>query len=278
MNKVQKFPLSSLYMFTGKGGVGKTEVSRLFYKKIKKENPNRKVYLIQVDTSSDFDAKNNRSFEKQKNDQEIITLHLKECATEYMARKIHSKRIASWISSTNFYKTIVSMLPGLNYLIYFGKILKIIDEEEAIIILDSPSSGHLLAMFQSLDNFKKIFKVGPIYNDICLMLEILNQENYLKLAIVSQLEEIILNETIELQYNLSEYIKVDKILYFINGLYSQIPNLNKSDLPNYLVEKISSEENLLNQMKENKIFKNNILPIPYITELEDYQLGEFNAL
>ena len=39
------------------------------------------------------------------------------------------------------------------------------------IVVDMPSTGYGLAMFQSTDNFVKLFRAGPLYQDAVAMMK-----------------------------------------------------------------------------------------------------------
>ena len=147
-----------LYIFTGKGGVGKTTLSLAFARKLIEENK-KCLYIYFENNKID-----NKKVSSKELDQEATSLGIKklgldllDCSQEYIGKKLKSDKIAKWVVATPFFQSLVNMIPGLSYVIYMGKILELLMEDpELTIVLDSPSSGHALTMFESTHNFNNI--------------------------------------------------------------------------------------------------------------------------
>jgi GTPase SAR1 family protein len=167
--------LKRLYIFTGKGGVGKTTLSFSFTKYLQDihhnntETKHKKVKYIYFKTSSLSDKETTLDpmiAEAETLGIQTIGLDLLESAEIYVGKKLKSLTLGKWIVKTPFFKAIVNMIPGFNYLIYLGQILEILnDNKDLTLILDSPSSGHALTMLESTHNFRDIFESGIIFDD-----------------------------------------------------------------------------------------------------------------
>jgi arsenite-transporting ATPase len=229
--------LKRLYVITGKGGVGKTTTSMALTMHLK--SLNKKAQYISIDQSD-----NNITCEKL--NIPYLNLNLFESTKAYVARKLGSELIASWIMKTPFFLSIFNMVPGLGNLIYLGHILDLlISDPDLILVLDSPSSGHALTLFESSHNFKRMFGSGMLVSDIEKMHQFIYDENNLAVLICSLPTPMAVNEAKEIKAHL-EMLNIRLCEIFINNSYLWLKSSFK-DLPNYLLKKIQIEENLLSQ-------------------------------
>ena len=176
-----------LYIFTGKGGVGKTSLAMAMTKHLEALGLNPKY--------NSFFQDPDRSLWKKLN-LPVLDIDLNTSAEMYIGRKLNSKTIASWIMKTHFFKSLFQMIPGLGHMILLGHIIDDLEKDpKLIIVLDSPASGHALTMFESSSNFKKIFRAGMIVKDIDKMHAFLSAENAIN------------NGTSTVQYSMDRRVK-----------------------------------------------------------------------
>lgn len=233
-----------LYIFTGKGGVGKTTLSKSFVR-----------YLIEHDHEAVYLTFQNQSLgevhtgtnEKTVNGIREIALDLEECARGYIEKRLNSKIISSWIVKTPFFRALINMVPGFSYLIYLGKILEMGKENpRLIVVLDAPASGHALIMVESTTNFKQIFESGVIFEDTGKMLARLNDPEYTKIHIVSLPSLMSWQEALELRTGLQERTPVNIDITVNNCLYPLLEN-DLAKLPEGLREKALNEKQLIQE-------------------------------
>lgn len=235
MSSFKKF-----YVFTGKGGVGKTTTALSFCHYLKSQGRDC-LYVYFESNKIESSSKLNSEITELLTGSEINSLVLKltDCAKGYIAKKLKSETIASWIVKTPFFSSLINMIPGFSYVIYLGQILEfLIENPERIIVLDSPSSGHALTMLESTNNFNEIFQDGIIYNDTKQMLDMMKSENFTKINIITLPTQLALNESAELK----EKIKTLQPSYE-SGIYCNncLEPFAKEDLPLALREKVSNE-------------------------------------
>jgi len=231
-----------LYIFTGKGGVGKTTLSKSFVKYLN-EHDHEAVYVTFKNQSISDEL--HQSTVTFKDGIKEIFLDLAECAQNYIEKKLNSKLIASWIVKTPFFRALINMVPGFNYLIYLGKILEMGHENpRLIIILDAPASGHALTMIESTTNFQQIFESGIIFEDTSKMLSKLNDPDYTKIHIISLASNMSWQEAIELKSGLKNRIPVEVNISLNNTLYPQLKN-HLNELPEVLKQKALNEKELI---------------------------------
>lgn len=233
-----------LYIFTGKGGVGKTTLSRAFVHYLN-EHDHEAVYLtfrgqsLTETSQTSTDSINNGIRE--------IVLDLEDCARGYIEKRLNSKLIASWIVKTPFFRALINMVPGFNYLIYLGKILEMGNENpRLIVVLDAPASGHALTMAEATTNFKQIFESGVIFDDASKMLSLLNDPAYTKIHVVSLPSVMSWQEAIELKAGLKNRTPVEVDITVNNCLYPLVSEQLEL-LPPALKQKALNEKHLIEE-------------------------------
>jgi len=239
-----------LYIFTGKGGVGKTTLSKAFVRYLI-EHDHEAVYLTFKNQSLGDNSPG--SSETLVNGVRQIYLDLEESAKGYIEKRLNSKMISNWIVKTPFFRALVNMVPGFSYLIYLGKILEMTKENpRLIIVLDAPASGHALTMVESTTNFRNIFESGMIFEDTSKMLALLNDPSYCKIHVVTLASPMSWQEAVELKKGLKERTPVDVDITVNNTLYPLVAD-KIDQLPPALLEKAENEKTLIennqNQMQ-----------------------------
>lgn len=244
------------YIFTGKGGVGKTTLAISFCEYLKSCNK-KYLYIYFESNKIEVTYKEHsfiHTFLKQ-NNINALSLNLVDCAKGYIAKKLKSETIASWIIKTPFFSSLINMIPGFSYVIYLGQILEyLVDDPNLIVVLDSPSSGHALTMLESTKNFNDIFQGGVIYEDTKLMLDTMKNPSFTKINILTLPTQLAINESIELQNKIKELEDYETGIFCNNVLSysSETPNL-----PESLLHKIENE-NLAIESAKNEL--NGLIP------------------
>jgi len=200
---------------SGKGGVGKTVVSQaiaqVFAQKGQRtlwvgfEDPTRKPgELLRI-------AKN---------------LHYLNCEAttafeEYMGLKLRIPGLAHLFTSNPVIKFLAKAGPGIHELVLLGKLWYERKNYDRI-VADLPSTGYGLAMFQSIDNWAKMFQSGPLYKDAKAMIETFSSTREAGQLIVALPEEMPLQESLELGAYLQRIFPHNAPAYLINRRFPQL--------------------------------------------------------
>lgn len=235
------------YIFTGKGGVGKTTLALSFCKYLESQN---KKYLYTYIKSSKISEQENSLNESVYLAEQLgiksLGLNLLDCSKGYISKKLKSKTVASWIIKTPFFKSLINMIPGFSYVIYLGQLLEmLVDDPELIIVLDSPSSGHALTMLESTKNFNEIFQDGIVYDDTNKMLNVLHSENFTKVNIITLPTLLAIHEAQELKSSINNVHAFQIQIHSNNSLISH----DNQELPEFLNSKIKNEKEAISENK-----------------------------
>lgn len=243
--------LKRLYIFTGKGGVGKTTCAFSFAKHLK-DSGKKVAYAHIASASIDKDLKSTSEF--RFDDLEVMDLEIKDATADYVSMKLKSKIVGALVVKTPFFKSLVSMIPGFNYLIYLGKIIhRLKDDSDLHIIFDSPSSGHALTMLNATNNFGEIFNSGAVFDDTKVMKEFLFQEDFIKVNIISIPTQMSKSESIELEQEILTISSNIRTQTIFNNVIDESVISQSDSLPQFLQEKINNEKEVLNNTDKVKI-------------------------
>lgn len=231
-----------LIIITGKGGVGKTTLAMGITKAL--EAQGKKVFYNCFDQPLNENLARNLALPHFK-------LDMESSAKEYISRKLGSETIAGWILKTPFFKSLFNMLPGLGHMILLGHIITRLEEDpELTIVLDSPSSGHALTMFESPRNFKDMFRSGLIVEDINRMENFIFNQELMEVVITALPTKMAIQEAKDLEASLKER-GVQQFTRVINDLLSLTPALKETsfeELPDFLKSKVSHEDHLVSEL------------------------------
>jgi arsenite-transporting ATPase len=231
-----------LYIFTGKGGVGKTTLAMAFTLYLQNKGINAKYNC--------FYQTPEKSLQKELN-LPSIEMQVDTSTETYIAKKLNSTTIASWIMRTHFFQSLYQMIPGLGHMILLGHLIELLEKDPTlVIVLDSPASGHALTMFESSSNFKKIFRSGLLVRDIEHMQAFLKQENHLKTHVVTLATELALSEAQDLKNELDQNLQdtdahTDLIINDSFEKFFELHQVNRTELPNFLLQKLRLEEGIV---------------------------------
>ncbi|MCK5073364.1 MAG: AAA family ATPase [Bacteriovoracaceae bacterium] len=241
--------MKRLYIFTGKGGVGKTTLALAFAKYL--HSRKKKVLYNNADQII-----NSKLCNKLK----IPYIHM-EIATsieKYISSKLKSDIIASWIMKTPFAKSLFNIIPGIGYMIFLGHIIWMLEQDEDLtIVMDSQSSGHAITMFESPYNFKKIFGTGIVVNDIHKITSFMTNPDKIKVFVANLANPMSVSEGDELK-NYLKKLSTPNIQLIMNNTFGNIPEIERSGkLPKFINKKILLEKKVYKSYQKQDIY---ILP------------------
>lgn len=216
----------NLVFVHGKGGVGKTLVSQAIAHRLSEgqkrtlwvtlEDPTRAIGEVQQLNSHlwTFNADFNLAFE------------------EYAALKIGAAHLTRLFLKNKLMRYMAKVAPGIHELVLLGKIWHERLHYDHVVV-DLPSTGHGLALFQSTDNFVRLFRGGPLNRDAEEMLDTFRDPLKTCHLIVALPEEMPLRESLELNDYLTKMFPENPAQFLVNRVFPEIPltEEEKSELP-----------------------------------------------
>ena len=170
-----------------------------------------------------------------------------------------------------FFHSLFNIIPGLKNLVILGHLIdKLREDPELIVVVDSPSSGHVLTLFETTNNFKKIFKTGPLVDDIHKINKMTKDPEVLKTIILFLPTLMALNEGIELEKKISSLDYGPPLMVMNNSFFLQLGK--QKDLPDFLKHKLQLEKQVINWYEKN--LGKLKAPIPHIFEEKAKEIVE----
>lgn len=248
--------------------MGKTTLAYSFTKCLRSMGKNAKYVTFKNQSLNE--NHNDKSESKEQFGVPTLMLDLEDSAKGYIEKKLKSGMIAGWIVKTPFFRALINMVPGFNYLIFIGKILEEIKygEGNPIMVLDAPASGHALTMMESTQNFQQIFESGSIFEDTNKMLSTLLDPKFTRIHIITLPTMMSWHEAQDLKNELNKRTPVEKSITVNNCLALGLPNTSEK-LPMALEQKIANERQLLEQEKGEYI-----LALPHSHSENDGQIQQ----
>lgn len=175
-----------------------------------------------------------------------LDLTLETSVPIYLEMKLKSRNIANWIASSRFFKSIFNILPSLGNMVYLGHLVDMLEKNPSLhVVVDSPSSGHAMAMFQATDLWYEIFQHGLLAKDITRMKNFFSGQNNFAITVVSLPTEMSLQESLEL----TNQIRKSQPNYAIDQVTNNVLSLNEivktHELPDFIEKKTLIEQQLL---------------------------------
>lgn len=135
--------------------------------------------------------------------------------------KIKTTRLTQLFLKNRLMQYLAKAAPGIRELVLLGKTWFERTHYQHVIV-DMPSTGYGLAMFQSTENFIKLFSGGPLFRDAEAMLETLRDATNTGHIIVSLPEEMPLRESLELNEYLLQNFPNNPAAFLVNRLFPKV--------------------------------------------------------
>lgn len=145
---------------------------------------------------------------------------------EYATMKIGMGGLAKLFLRNTLMQYLSKAAPGIHEVVLMGKVWFETRNYDHVIV-DMPSTGYGLAMFNSTQNYARLFKGGPIQKDAEKMLTSFRDPHFSGSLIVALPEEMPIAESLELAEHLLALFPENPPALVVNKLFPKVV----SDLP-----------------------------------------------
>jgi anion-transporting ArsA/GET3 family ATPase len=140
---------------------------------------------------------------------------------EYIGLKLKLPAVTRVFLQNKLIQYLAKAAPGLHELVLLGKVWHERLNHD-VIVTDMPSTGYGIAMFQSTENFARLFEGGPIHRDAQAMLETFHDPRETGHVIVSLPEEMPLRESLELEEHLRGFFPKNPSGFIVNRRFPHV--------------------------------------------------------
>lgn len=211
----------NLIFVSGKGGVGKTAVSQALALALSRNPGSAKAgkRVLWV-TFEDPTRPRGELIQREAN-----LWHLNCDATqafeEYASMKIGVAALTRIFLQNKVMRYLAKAAPGIHELVLLGKVWFERRNYDHVVV-DMPSTGYGLAMFQSTENFSRLFRGGPLNRDAEEMLATFGDPGACGQIIVSLPEEMPLRESLELEELLLKLFPRNQPRFILNRRFPHV--------------------------------------------------------
>jgi hypothetical protein len=236
---------AKVHFIAGKGGVGKTSVSKALAQLFAKHH---KTLLVTLSEEPSGDAEPRIALiDSVSANLSVIKIYPDQALYEYLCLKAPSQKILDSLLSQRLFRALCAAMPGLSDLTRLGKIWFHADEVNGPkkqvfdkIVVDMPSTGFVSRFLSIAAVVYDAVKLGPVAKEARLIRDYFLHPKHARVHMVALPEELVVNETIDLYKQLKKSRGIEHGVLFINRVL-------KLDLKN--VPQIDSCPHLLALLK-----------------------------
>ncbi len=218
-----------LVIVTGKGGVGKSTVALALG--LAAAAAGKRTIVCEVATQENL----SRIFNSRVGFDEVemaenlwgISIDPDESMREYVLLQLRVRAMRDLLFRSRIFTYLTAATPGLRELVTVGKIWELAQPNRKVkegsaydlVIVDAPATGHGVGFLQTPRTFANVARVGPIAAQAQALDSFITNRRKTAVAIVALPEEMPVNETAELERDVTSKVgaTVDRI--YMNGLY-----------------------------------------------------------
>ena len=221
-----------LVLVMGKGGVGKTTVAAAIG--LRAAERGKRTIVCEVAEQERLSAMFGVA-ELGYEERELapglsgISIDPERAKREWLEYQLRSGTLAGLLGSSRIFQLLTAAAPGLQELVTIGKVWELAQLERKaahgspydLVIVDSPATGHGLAMLRAPKTFADIARVGPINRQAMIIHGFISDARQTGVIAVALPEEMPINETLELEGRLREELGSVLDAIVVNGVYPE---------------------------------------------------------
>ena len=217
---------------TGKGGVGKSTVALALA--LAAARAGKRTILCEVASQEHLSHVFHRAeigFAEEAIEENLwaISIDPDESMREYVLLQLRVRAMRDLLFRSRIFTYLAAATPGLKELVTIGKIWELaLDERKVrsgrsydLVVVDAPATGHGIGFLETPRTFAQIARVGPIRAQAQALEKLITDKRRTGVAIVALPEEMPVNETAQLEAELSRRVGASVDAIYLNGLYPE---------------------------------------------------------
>jgi anion-transporting ArsA/GET3 family ATPase len=208
-----------MIFISGKGGVGKTTLSKSIAQILAAKGKRTLWACFEDPLLPPGDLKNPSPNLWEFN------CHAVPAFEEYARMRLRLGPLVSLFLKNRLIRYLAQTVPGIHEIVLLGKVWHERLNYDHVVI-DLPSTGHGLAMFQSALNFKKLFRGSPIQKDSESIIATFSDSEQSAFIIVSLPEEMPLQESLELKDLMLNLFPDNPPAFVVNKMFPELRQID----------------------------------------------------
>jgi anion-transporting ArsA/GET3 family ATPase len=153
----------------------------------------------------------------------------RQAREEWVRYRLPSRTLAGFLNGSRLFGYLAAAAPGLAELVTIGKVWELAQLERKqkgatpydLVVVDSPATGHGLAMLRAPSTIGDIARVGPIHNQAYAIHNFISDARNTGTIAVALPEEMPVSETLDLEERLRGEMAMELGAVVVNGLYPE---------------------------------------------------------
>ena len=221
-----------LVFVTGKGGTGKTTVSAALG--LAAARAGKRVLVAEVaeqERIGEAFGKGEIGYQETELAPGLFAFSVDpvKAREEWVRYRLPSRTLAGALNSSRLFGYLAAAAPGLAELVTIGKVWELAQLERKtkggkaydLVLVDSPATGHGLAMLGAPSTIGDIARVGPIHRQAYRIHDFVSNSRLTGTLAVALPEEMPVAETLDLEKRLNEEMDMELSSIVVNGLYPE---------------------------------------------------------
>ena len=233
MNLIEQLARRQLLVVTGKGGVGKTAISAVLGQALAAQG--RRTLVVEVDPRENL----HQMIGTPPSGGDILqagprlwvqNLKPRQVLDQVVRDQIRLELIVRRVLDSPIYNHFAAGAPGLKELAILGHALRLLrgiggpgTPEIDTVVLDAPATGHGVTLLASPSLVTDVITNGPFAHMAGELTSLIADPERCGIVVVTQAEEMPVEEALELRVALKERIRRDAEALVVNGLYPPAP-------------------------------------------------------
>jgi anion-transporting ArsA/GET3 family ATPase len=233
MSLLEPLTRRQLIVVTGKGGVGKTTVAALLGRALSQAG--RRTLVVEVDPRENLHQMfglppSGGTIEMAGSRLWVQNLKPRQVLDEVVRERLKLELLARRVLDSTIYQHFTAGAPGLKEIAVLGHAFRLLNglgvkgaPELDTVVLDAPATGHGIALLAAPLLVTDVIRRGPFSEMAGDLATLVSSPERCGIVVVTQAEEMPVQEAIELRQSLQEKVKRDPELLIVNGLYPPAP-------------------------------------------------------